>query len=284
MGGHGSTSGYSKAGGSTIVSVRGDNIDEKANNLYDMYSSGKISSEQYTGTLQKLIADEQRKNASISNLPGINGNPWPPDADGNHLQYTGGGVAGIRSQFGDTVSEQTAGEMYDAVRYFTGYGYGDVRDAQSSGATNSFAGVRGQRCEEFIAAGVASGNGWNGGPTYRGIEYISDDAFKAFSALQAGDTVDPNFGGTASWSTNKDIAFAGFSGGKNSVVFVHAGSSQPMGVSVDRISSNSGEMEVMVSKDSRYRVQHVETYAGQGGPDGVGISGTNYLLVYVEDA
>lgn len=216
-------------------------------------------------------------------LPGINGNDWPPDADANHIKYPTANGSGIWIQFGGVVDTQTAVEMYKAVSSFTGSGYASIREAQANGDTESTYGKRGKLCEDFIEAGVKSGNGWNGGPTYRGIEGIDDDAFKVYASLKPGDSVDPNFGGTASWSTNKKTSFEHFSGWGNSVVFVHVGGSQPKGVSVDAISSNKGEMEVLVSKDSKYKVTHVATYQGQG-PTGVGISSTKYLLVYVEDA
>lgn len=223
-----------------------------------------------------------------NSLPGINGNPWPDDADDNHLDYPGGGGLGIWNQFGGGVknggvSSQTAKDMYSAVASFSGSGYSWIREAQAAGDTTSNYGKKGKLCEDFITAGVKSGNGWNGGPTYRGIDGISNAAFNAYANLKPGDSVDPNFGGTASWSTNKDVSFSGFSGGNNSVVFVHTGSSQPKGVSIDAISSNGGEMEVLVSKDSKYKVQHVAKYKGQGW-SGVGVSSTEYLLVYVEDA
>lgn len=169
-----------------------------------------------------------------------------------------------------------ADEMYSALYNFTGDYYEEIREAQRAGDTSSFYGQKSVTLENFIAKSIETGNGWNGGATYRGIDGISDEAFANISSLKHGDSVDPNFGGSASWSTKRDIAEHGFSGGKNSVVFVHVGPSQK-GVSVKNLSAfGPSENEVLVSKDAKYKVQQV-VQAHSGTND------SKYTYVYVVD-
>lgn len=302
MGGHGSSSGYKKGAEQAIYDLKKKMADDATFSYVDFKTAKKeiqnkygLTSKEYVELAAKVQADMDAAEAAkltsttnveaAKNLPGQNGNPWPPDKDSNHLAYEGGKGLGIWNQFGGGVKNggvdsKTAKEMYGAVASFTGSGYSSIRAAQASGNTTSMAGKNGVTCEKFIEAGVKSGNGWTGGPTYRGIEFISDTAFKGYASLKPGDSVDANNGGTASWSTHKNTAFKQFSGGNNSVVFVHLGSKQPKGVSVDSISTCKGEKEVLVSKDAKFKVQNVAQFAGNGE---VGYSGTNYLLVYVVD-
>lgn len=239
----------------------------------------------------------EAKAASAPVLLGTNGTDFPPSGNKNHLEYAGGGGLGVWNQLGGGVANggvdsSTAKEMSNAVARFTGIGYHSIRAAQAAGDTTSTAGKKGVVLEQFIKKAVETGNGWTGGTTYRGIDGISDLAYNYYKNLSVGDVVDANHGGSASWSTNANTAFQKFSGGPNSVVFVHLGNSQPHGVSIDRISTCGGEMEVLVSKDAKFRVQGVAQYKGGSasskgmkyGNGSVGHGATNYLLVYVEDA
>lgn len=210
---------------------------------------------------------------SKSNIAGQNGNPWPPDGSDNHLAWQNS--KGIYDQLGSIVTGLEADEMYSSLYNFTGNYYEEIREAQRNGDTTSEYGKKSVTLESFIAKSIESGNGWDGGATYRGIDGISDEAFANLSSLKPGDQVDPNFGGSASWSTKRDIAEHGFSGGKNSVIFVHTGNSQ-MGVSVKNMSAyGPDENEVLVSKNAKYKVQQVV-------PAHSGTNDTKYTYVYVE--
>lgn len=221
-------------------------------------------------------------NAAVdtSKLAGQNGNPWPPDASNNHLEYPGGGGLGIWSQFGGGaknggVSNPTAKAMYSAVDDFTGNHYDEIRDAMKAGDTTSHWGQQGAKCEEFIAAGIKAGQGWSGGATYRGVGGLSNTALQAIHSMKPGDPIDCNWGGCASWSTKRSVS-EGFGSGYNHVTFVHVGSSQPKGVSVAKIAHyGTHEQEVLVSKDAKFKVVAVV-------PGPVGAHGQTY--VYVEDA
>lgn len=252
------SSGYNKAGTQTQVSAKGD-----------------MSFDDFLAQSSAQAAEK----ASLSSLPGQNGNPWPPDAGKNHLEYEGGGGLGVWNQFGGGVknggvSSQTAKEFYSAVDDFTGDYYDDIRYAMKNGDTSSHWGKQGAMCEKFIAAGIKSGNGWNGGATYRGVGGLSNTALKAIHNMKPGDEVDCNWGGAASWSTKRSVS-EGFGSGYNHVTFVHTGSKQK-GVSVAKIAHyGTGEQEVLVSKDAKYKVVAVV-------PGKVGAYGQTY--VYVEDA
>lgn len=234
----------------------------------------------YKDAKNKTTKTEQPSQVTASkNLAGQNGNPWPPNASGNHLEYEGGGGKGIWKQFGGGkknggVTSQEAKDMYSAVRDFTGSYSSAIRSAQQKGDTSSYYGKQGAQVENFIAAGIKSGNGWNGGATYRGIGGISDAALKNIQALKPGDSVDCNLSAAASWSTNRHTS-EGFGSSYNHVTFVHTGSSQK-GVSVKKISSVGYENEVLVSKSAKYKVVAVVP-----GPVGKYNSQT---YVYVEDA
>lgn len=259
MGGHGGSSGYKKASSS---------------------GSG-ILTESDKATLQAYSdAFKQANYLAKQNLPGQNGNPWPPDASKNHLAYEGGQGLGIWNQFGKGVknggvSSSTAKEMFDAVDAFTGDYYDDIRDAMKKGDTTSTWGKAGNTCEKFINKGVETGNGWNGGATYRGVGGLSNEALTAIHNLKAGDEVDCNWGGCASWSTKRSVS-EHFGSSYNHVTFVHVGNSQPKGVSVAKIAHfGTHEQEVLVSKDAKFKVVAVV-------PGKVGASSQTY--VYVDNA
>lgn len=152
------------------------------------------------------------------------------------------------------VSEETARGYADAVLTFTGNEYVDIRWAVQNDVTSGEYGMKGAACEDFIRKSIETGNGWNDGPTYRGITV--DDATLADILIERKNKViDVNMGAMASWSTSKAVAeeFSGYGLGDNQVVFVHEGKSQ-MGVSVKNISSSgTHDHEVMVSKDAMYK-------------------------------
>lgn len=227
----------------------------------------------------KTVQQAQANYLAKKDLPGQAGNPWPPDAGKNHLKYEGGGGLGVWNQFGGGaknggVSSAKAKELYKAVDDFTGNHYDQIRDAMKAGDTTSQWGKQGAKCEEFISAGIKAGQGWNGGATYRGVGGLSNAALTAIHNMKAGDPIDCNWGGCASWSTKRSVS-EGFGSGYNHVTFVHLGSKQK-GVSVTNIAHyGTGEQEVLVSKDAKFKVAAV--VAGK-----VGTYSQTY--VYVEDA
>ena len=241
MGGHGASSGFSKA-------------QKEVNELYAKLENGDIKLGEYTkgklniadkygisiadingmsqsgldvkpkqGSAQTSTTDV----AAAKNLPGQNGNPWPPDAGKNHLNYEGGGGLGIWNQFGGGaknggVSSSQAKQMYNAVDSFTGNHYDDIRSAMQNGDTTSTYGKQGVMCEKFISAGVKAGQGWNGGATYRGVGGLSNKALQAIHNMKPGDSIDCNWGGCASWSTKRSVS-EHFGSSYNHVTFVHLG-------------------------------------------------------------
>lgn len=256
--------------GKTLTSIQYGDYASQVAELKKAVEAKKSQSAQGTSTAASVDA---------SSFAGQNGNPWPPDASKNHLDYEGGASLGIWNQFGGGVknggvTSQQAKDMYSAVRDFTGSYSSAIRSAQQKGDTSSFYGKQGQEVENFIAAGIKSGNGWNGGATYRGIGGISDTALKNIQSMKAGDIIDCNLSAAASWSTNRSTS-EGFGSSYNHVTFVHLGKSQK-GVSVKKISSVGYENEVLVSKDAKYKVAAIVA-----GPVG---SYNSQTYVYVEDA
>ena len=208
----------------------------------------------------------RERRESLENAPGYNGNDFP-DSGANHIQYDIGNLPygdvdydaakrDVQKRFG--VSEEDADRMVDGVAAFTGSPYSEIRDAQSKGDTTSWYGRMGKGAEDFIAAGVASGNGWNGGNTYRGIA-VNDAAFDAITSMRSGSNIDIHLNGSASWATNVHTArdFAsdnyGVRGNNHMLVFVNLDASQN-GVSVARISSSGEyEQEVLCSRGNKYK-------------------------------
>ena len=133
---------------------------------------------------------------------------------------------------------------YTSVVSFTGTAYSDIRRNARTGIKDA----RVDECEEFIKNAPQ----WKGGTTYRGIELDP----KTVSKLKPGATIDVNGGGPASWSTDSSIAdtFAGNIGGA-SVVFISK--KQKKATSIKGISKYSHENEVLVSRNTQYRVLSV---------------------------
>lgn len=286
MGGHGSSSGFSKA-------------QKEVNELYAKLENGDIKLAEYTkGKLN--IADKygisiadingmsqsgldvkpkqgsaqtaNEDNAS-KNLAGNGSNPWPPDGSDNHMSWSSS--KDIWDQMGGGynnggVGGQQAKDMFKAVQDFTDGYYGSIRQAQASGDTTSSAGKKAQQLESFISHGVKAGHEWSGGTTYRGI-HLSSKIFDQIRDTPIGQAVDPNIGGVASWSTKrtKSESFAGGGHSGHSVVFVTTGSTHKNAVSIKNLSYYSSENEVLASGNNSY------TKVGQFEKNG-------YLYVYVD--
>lgn len=230
----------------------------------------------YAGWMQTAASSA----VDVGSLAGQGDNPWPPNADSYHLEYDGGDGLGIWNQFGGGVANggvnsQTAKDMNNAVKGYTDGDYGDMRDAFEAGDTTSYFGKQAQTVQAFIEKGIETGNGWNSGPTYRGIGDLPNSTWKAYTSLKAGDSIDCNLSAPASWSTNRQTSEY-FGGSHNHITFVHLGTSQN-GVSVDKISSCSGENEVLVSGKQKYKVVAVS-------PTEYGNFGASQTYIYVEDA
>jgi len=226
---------------------------------------------------------ERTRREDLSGAPGYGGNAFP-DSTGNHIVYSGGMssdwdydvddedavIRDIRERFG--VGMKAAMDDYRGVRAFTDYYYSGIRDAQKNGDTDGRYAEWGRQAEKYIADGIKSGNGWNGGHTYRGIA-VDDDTLQGLSRIGVGENVNIHNGGSASWATDVGTArdFSHNGSGNNHVVFVNMDTSQ-RGVSVAGISSNGfGEHEVLCSKDNQYK--KVGQYS-----DG------NYTYIYVRNA
>ena len=318
MGGHGGSSGFLSKAKQAKIKAEADAVSEKLANgeisLGEAMKQKKAIVQKYGITPKELTdiqwggtggqvealkkAVEAKKNQTaqepnqtaqepsattsvdVSNLPGQNGNPWPPNADGSHIAYSEGGGLAIWTQLGGGVanggvSSQTAKDMNAAVKAYTGSQYGLIRDAYIAGDTTSGYGKKATAVQAFIDKSIETGNGWTGGPTYRGIGGLSDSTWKSIVGLKPGESVDCNLSAPASWSTHRQTA-EGFGGSKNHITFVHLGSSQK-GVSVDHISTCEGENEVLVSGTAKFRVVAVSPTKHTG-------SWGSNTYVYVEDA
>ena len=219
---------------------------------------------------------------SLESAPGYNGNDFP-DNTKNHIVYNGGMtkdsdwdvsdegevMRDIRQKFG--IGQKAAMDEYRGVRAFTDYYYTGIRQAQQNGETTGKYADWGTQVEKFIADGVASGHGWSGGTTYRGIA-VDDDTLQGIMEVPIGTRINVQGGGSASWATDVRTSqgFAEMGRGGNHVVFVNLDHTQ-RGVSVAGFSSNGyGEHEVLCSKDNKYR--KVGTY-----------NAGNYVYVYVRN-
>lgn len=215
------------------------------------------------------------------NLPGQGGavpgipdpsNPWPPDASGAHEQWRS--ADDLQAMLG--VDRRTAEEMENAVKDFTGGGpYGEIREAQRLGLTSGRYAEEGRSLEEFIARANAAGKGWTGGTTYRGIQ-VDNTLYRKLMDKRVGDGVDINYGGTASWSTDRSHSewFTNMGFGGNRVVFVHTNPTQKMGASAKHLGSSEWENELLVSKDAKFKVTGIAERNTR--------SGITYI--YVDDA
>lgn len=139
---------------------------------------------------------------------------------------------------------------YDAVTAFTGSSYSSIRESARTGGSDT----RWKQCEDFIANAPQ----WAGGTTYRGVNLRSSD----FKQIKVGEEFPINGGGPASWSTKSTVSdgFAGNSAG-HSVVFISK--TQSAATSIKGISHFSSENEVLVSKDTRYRVTGISKGYGK---------------------
>lgn len=140
--------------------------------------------------------------------------------------------------------EQRAYADYKAVAEYTGTHYSAIRRAAREGGADE----RWRQCEDYIAHAPQ----WEGGVTYRGIEWPRE----TFGQIKVGAQIDINGGGPASWSTSSSTSdsFAGNKAG-SSVVFI--AKRQKKATSIKGVSRHPGENEVLVSMSTKYRVTGV---------------------------
>lgn len=151
------------------------------------------------------------------------------------------------------VDEFKAKEYADAIYSYTLSDSGAIREYQQGGEASVYIRTIERDIEDYIAKAPK----WNGGETVRGIR-LTDDELLEYSVGSIHD-----MRGTSSWSSEIVIAqeFADHEGdqkekGKTNAVIFHS-PTQHNGTSIRHLShypNEGGENEVIVSKQSRYKV------------------------------
>lgn len=141
---------------------------------------------------------------------------------------------------------------YRSVVDYTGSGYSSIRKAAREGKSDArLTGV-----EDFLRNAPQ----WVGGETRRGIE-LHDKA--VIARIKVGEVFDVNGGGPASWSTDHGTARS-FASNTKGQSFVFISKKQKRATSVKGISQFSHESEVLVSKETQYRILSVKKGAHKG--------------------
>ena len=96
---------------------------------------------------------------------------------------------------------------------------------------------------------------WDGGTTYRGINVSKNTVAK----YKVGGIIDANKG-TASWSSDREVARDFASGKKTKVVF--SCKTQSKGTSVKHLAKYGNEKEVLVSKNAEYKITSMKEKNG----------------------
>lgn len=132
----------------------------------------------------------------------------------------------------------------NAVDAWSGIEYGDIRKAQYTGETGTWAAKQAEAIEKFIQQSPK----WAGGELYRGINLWQKDAL---AQLKPGAVIDMR--GMSSWSTSETVAknFAG------NVIFKTSGTKK--GTSITHLSKfGLSEKEVLISGKATWKIQKVE--------------------------
>lgn len=153
------------------------------------------------------------------------------------------------------VSLQKAKEYSEALYFYTDDfdHVKDIRAYQRGESVKSVSEI--ERQEQALEEYIVKAPKWNGGETFRGVKLIKSE----LDQYSVGS--EHNMLGTSSWSSNEDVAigYAGYGlspSGKESVVFHSL--TQKNGTSVRHLSPFDNEDEILVSKESRYRVIKTE--------------------------
>ena len=155
-------------------------------------------------------------------------------------------------------SEDEAHLMAYAAAEYCGKRYKEIRRCQAEGIQSDWA----DRLEGYIEHAPK----WAGGETWRGIGVDRQLADSILALAETHGTYDPNGGGTGSWSTDEQICEhrgrymaeeRRINEGGESVCVLFSCPTQSRGTSVKHLSRTS-EDEVLVSKDSAYRVASAE--------------------------
>ena len=160
--------------------------------------------------------------------------------------------------------EKHAERVLEAIQSFTGVRSDEIRVCEREAHVQPLYEeylIQSRRLEEY----VNNAPQWDGGTLYRGVNV--GEVERHYDGLKVGDIVD--MGGTASWSSEEGVAM-GFCGGTlhgKAAIFV---TDDPgIATSVSYFSQNAEEMEVLTSKDNRYKIDRIDTM------------GKNYDYIYV---
>ncbi len=158
----------------------------------------------------------------------------------------------VRKELG--VDAETAKRYVDAVDAYSDELYLEIRAYQRGESVSDEQKV--SRFSEDIEEYIKKAPRWNGGETYRGIG-LSDDDLSKYTLGSVHD-----MGGVSSWSSEEEIArqfadhYHGEEVGMDNAVILHS-KTQNKGTAIRHLSKypgEKGENEVIVSKESRYKV------------------------------
>lgn len=143
------------------------------------------------------------------------------------------------------VDESKAKDYVKAVDFYSDEKYKEIRSYQQG----KVAAEDIQKAENDLEDYIVKAPKWDGGATFRGIG-LSDDDLAKYTVESVHD-----MRGSSSWSNEPIIAedFADYYGkGQNAVIF-HS-PTQSKGTSIRHLAKETGENEVLVSKESKYKV------------------------------
>lgn len=240
---------FSSANGATSMTIHTHSAaGQKAiNNIRDrekakMGGGGGGSSSEGTRTIGRGNQTEQRSHPEGNY--GEKRDPWsefPDEAIQEVAKRTG-------------TSTEEARKMADAVYSFSRFDYDSIREYQQNGPPPDER-EKADAIEEFIEKSPK----WDGGTVYRGIGVDRETGSKIIAAAMSGENV--GMLGTASWSTEKNIA-DNFASSNTpwpdgiSIIFISDGKQN--GTSIRNLSSFHNENEVLMSNEARWTPKDVE--------------------------
>lgn len=160
----------------------------------------------------------------------------------------------IQSELG--VSPQRAQEYADALDAYSDNKYSEIRAFQQGEHVKDAERIR--KISDDLEDYIKKAPRWNGGETFRGVG-LTDEQLAAYTIGSEHDML-----GVSSWSNDISVAkdFAGNDFGKRRAVIFHS-KTQHKGTAIRHLveEEHHDENEVLVSKESKYRVKKIERVA-----------------------
>lgn len=153
-----------------------------------------------------------------------------------------------------TLDDAVVADTYDAIRKFTGSSSHDIRDSQLKGA-NDLYGKRGELIENYIK----NARPWdNSTPLQRGM-IVDPDLIETLKLnMKTGTPFDVNRSGTASWSTDMEVARCFAESYSDQVPVIFRTKKMKNATPIMHLSSLPDEFEVFSSKDNRFKLKKME--------------------------